>query len=78
MKIKNLLFGPLTLHLLDGTGLHLGSRESRQTPAELISEEIRLVAKRELIKLVDAAIDTTEPAIGSETAEIDSKKGKTR
>ena len=65
MKIKNLLFQPLTLHLAtDGRGLHLSARECREIRAEHISEEIRLAARRALISLIGETISSADDVAG--------------
>ncbi|MHB1001941.1 MAG: hypothetical protein ACYC27_22095 [Armatimonadota bacterium] len=52
MKIKNLLFQPITLHLYNGEGLHLNARETREVPDALVSGEIRLAAMRGLVSII--------------------------
>lgn len=85
MKIKNLLFQPLALHLAgDGEGLHLSARECRQILKERISKEIRLAARRGLVSLIEAAVgsdsgDKSEPPGGPPTtAQTEQKRGKAR
>ncbi|MHB1001469.1 MAG: hypothetical protein ACYC27_19695 [Armatimonadota bacterium] len=55
MKIKNLLFQPVTLHLYNGKGLHLNAREVRDIPVNQISGEIRQAAVRGLVSIIDSA-----------------------
>lgn len=87
MKIKNLLFQPLTLHTArDGKGLHLASRECREIPKEHISEEIRLADRRGLISLIEksaapvdgiaVAVQSTEGSPAS--VQPEQKKGRGR
>ncbi|MHB0998517.1 MAG: hypothetical protein ACYC27_04650 [Armatimonadota bacterium] len=52
MKIKNLLFQPVTLHLYNGEGLHLNARETRDIPDVLVSGEIRLAEMRGLVSII--------------------------
>jgi hypothetical protein len=53
MKIKNLLFQPVTLHLAgSGEGLHLTAREVREMSARHISDEIRSAEERGLVALI--------------------------
>ncbi len=51
-EIKNLLFQPLTFHLVGGKGIHLGPRERREVPESDISPEIALAARRGLVLLL--------------------------
>ena len=62
-EIKNLLFQPLTFHLADGRGLHLGPRERRPIADEQISPEIELAEKRRFVQ-----IDRALPAAPAPTA----------
>ena len=65
MKIKNMLFQPLALHLgTDGGGLHLSARECRGILSEHVSEEIRLAARRGLVSLIERAADTVSSDSG--------------
>ena len=85
MKIKNLLFQPLALHLAtDGGGLHLSARECRDILTEHVSEEIRLAARRGLVSLIQKAEtglpngQPPESAAMADGAEPEQKKGKAR
>ncbi len=51
-EIKNLLFQPLTFHLVGGKGIHLGPRERRVVSESDISPEIALAARRGLVLLL--------------------------
>ncbi|MHB1000755.1 MAG: hypothetical protein ACYC27_16055 [Armatimonadota bacterium] len=53
MKIKNLLFQPITLHFINGEGLHLNAREEREFISVLVSGEIRLAEMRGLVSISD-------------------------
>lgn len=61
-EIKNLLFQPLTFHLADGRGLHLGPRERRPIADEQISPEIALAEKRRLVQIDRVASAASERA----------------
>ena len=88
MKIKNLLFQPLALHLAtDGKGLHLSARECREILTEHISDEIRLAARRGLVSLIEKAVDSVDcsatnkpesPEGSPVSAQPEQKKGKAR
>jgi len=60
-EIKNLLFQPLTLHRLDGTGVHLGPRERQILPDTAISPEMRQAARRGQVSLRPVHDTTAEP-----------------
>lgn len=56
MKIKNLLFQPVTLHLaIDNEGLHLNAREVKDVFERQVSREIRRAAERGLISIIRSA-----------------------
>ena len=56
MKIKNLLFQPVTLHLaIDNEGLHLNAREVKDVLANQVSREIRRAAERGLVSIIRSA-----------------------
>lgn len=88
MKIKNLLFQPLALHLAgDGEGLHLSARECRQILKDRVSDEIRLAARRGLVSLIEKAVtavnsESVEKPVVSEsattTAQTEQKRGRAR
>lgn len=68
MKIKNLLFQPLTLHLsVGGEGLHINAREVREILEDRISDEICLAAARGFVSLVGRVGDSLSPASSSKT-----------
>jgi len=71
MKIKNMLFQPLTLQLAaDNTGLHLIAREVKEVLEHQVSDEIRRAAARGLVSLTG---DENE-----ETASVDDPSENTR
>ena len=56
MKIKNLLFQPVTLHLaIDNEGLHLNAREVKDVLERQVSREIRRAAERGLVSIIRSA-----------------------
>jgi hypothetical protein len=68
MKLKNLLFQPLTLNLsVDNEGLHLNGREVKDVLEHQISDEIRLAAARGLVSLIGKISDGIDHALGSDT-----------
>ncbi|MEN6521109.1 MAG: hypothetical protein ABFD46_08175 [Armatimonadota bacterium] len=83
MKIKNLLFQPLALHLAgDGEGLHLSARECRQILKDRISNEIRLAARRGLVSLIEKAVAPEDSSTGEKPEamfeQTEQKRGRTR
>lgn len=64
-EIKNLLFQPLTFHLVGGKGIHLGPRERREVAESDISPEIALAARRGLVLLLPLAEPTAHARIAS-------------
>jgi len=60
-EIKNLQFQPLTFHLANGRGLHLGPRERRELEDSDLSPEIALAARRGLVLL----LPLPEPSAGT-------------
>lgn len=65
MKLKNLLFQPLTLHLsVDSEGLHLNGREVKEVLEHQVSDEIRLAATRGLVSLIGKVNDGIEDVLG--------------
>lgn len=70
MKIKNLLFQPLALHLAtDGHGLHLSARECKDILTEHISQEIQLAAARGIVSLIGKASEGVDGALDTGTNE---------
>jgi len=66
MKLKNLLFQPLTLNLsVDNEGLHLNGREVKDVLEHQISDEIRLAAARGLVSLIGKVSDGIDHALGA-------------
>jgi hypothetical protein len=88
VKIKNLLFQPLALHLAgDGEGLHLSARECRQILKDQISDEIRLAARRGLVSLIEKTIASVDDSAGDKpdspeglltTTQSEQKRGRAR
>jgi hypothetical protein len=67
MKLKNLLFQPLTLNLsVDNEGLHLNGREVKDVLEHQISDEIRLAAARGLVSLIGKVSDGIDNALGAD------------
>jgi hypothetical protein len=57
MKIKNLLFQPVTLHLaIDNEGLHLNAREVKDVLANQVSREIKRAAERGLVSIIGKVV----------------------
>lgn len=72
MKIKNLLFQPVTLHLAgDNEGLHLNAREVKEVLKHQVSREIKLAAARGLVSLIGNVNKQIDHALGVETASSD-------
>ena len=69
-EIKNLLFQPLTFHLADGRGLHLGPRERRPIADDQISPEIELAEKRRFVQIDRAPTAAVLAAPETATARV--------
>lgn len=68
MKLKNLLFQPLTLHLsVDNEGLHLNSREVTEVLDHQVSDEIRLAAARGLVSIIGKVSDRIDHALRADS-----------
>ena len=66
MKLKNLLFQPLTLHLsLDNEGLHLNGREVKEVLEHQVSDEIKLAAARGIVLLIGEVSDGIDHAFNA-------------
>jgi hypothetical protein len=75
MKLKNLLFQPLTLNLsVDNEGLHLNGREVKDVLEHQISDEIRLAAARGIVSLIGKVSDGIDHALGADIA-VDTAAG---
>ena len=71
MRIKNLLFQPLSLHLsVDNEGLHMNAREVTDVLEHQVSNEIKLAAARGLVSLIGKVSDGIDHALGSEVSDI--------
>lgn len=68
IEIRNLMFQPLSFHLADEGGIHLGSRERRTIPEEQLSEEIRVAEARGYVSLSEA-VENTQPDPRVETTD---------
>lgn len=79
MKLKNLLFQPLTFHLsVDNEGIHLNARECKEVLEERISAEIQLAAARGLVSLIDKANDGINHALGTDPEAATQPKKRSR
>jgi len=76
IEVRNLLFQPLTFHLMGGAGnLHLGPRQRRVIDSDKVSPELAQAAKRGLVSLTEKTAPQPEP-VPAKTAARRTRKGR--
>lgn len=69
IEIRNLMFQPLTFHLIgDERSIHLNARERRLVSPDEVSDELRAAASRGFVSLTEVS-GSTQPDPRVETAE---------